>query len=58
MENSIESPEDGLLQNLPHDDCDDEDSDRVCEACQGDGRDRWNDGITPCEACNGEGLKW
>lgn len=29
-----------------------------CHACDGDGRDRWNDGITPCDLCGGDGWLW
>jgi DnaJ-class molecular chaperone len=31
-----------------------DDGDRVCPECNGDGGDKWNDYILPCPACNGE----
>lgn len=41
---------------IQYDYCEDDDEDRACTVCRGDGSDRWNDGITPCEACGGTGL--
>ena len=43
---------------LEFDDCEDYEQGRVCEYCEGDGGDPWNDCITDCPMCLGEGVRW
>lgn len=38
-----------------HDDDEDDATDGACPACDGDGRDKWNDYILPCSSCGGTG---
>ena len=40
------------------DDYFDDEPDRTCTYCGGDGGDPWNDGITECPECDGEGYRW